>query len=335
MSRITWDAIGERLYEVGLDHGVLYLPYMDDYINGVPWNGLTSVSSEQSGRSASGLYEGGVRTGNVYTPEELGGTIKAYTYPEEFEQFFGEEEIMPGILIPHQDRALFGFSYRTLKGNDVDGSNLGYKIHLVYNAEITEASRTYSTINETLDVEPMEWKYACYPVPFDYERSVSEIVFDSTRHDPVIMQRLEEILYGTDETMARLPTFDEIQSYFFQGLYPSDITYPRTVRYKRGLWMMGRTVTANGRYSAEADDVDGYSSVLVRVRPDFTIVDALPPVGESDVFYYMYEEGVFNEYMYIDDEWVLTGEKDLPVSAYSHYVTYELTDAEIHEIVNS
>ena len=340
MSRITWDALGERLYEVGLDHGVLYLPYLGDYINGIPWNGLTAVTAEQGGRSASGLYQGSVKTGNVYSPEEFSGSIKAYTYPEEFEQFFGEEEFIPGVIIPHQERERFGFSYRTLKGNDVDGTNLGYKIHIVYNVEITDAGRSYASASESLDLEPMEWKYECFPVEIDGQKPTAEFVFDSTRYNTNFMRQLEALLYGTETTMPRLPTVDEIRSYFYEGLFPTDDIYPGTLSYRKGMWLGGRTITKNGTYIPQDDDFDAYSSVKAQIRPDFLIVEDLPPIGEDEVFYYIFdddseEEDQYIEYMFVDGEWQVTGSKQIPISSYAQFYNYELTQADIEEILNS
>lgn len=335
MSRITWDALGERLFEVGLDHGVLYFPYMDGYAGGVPWNGLTSVTEGQNGRSASGLYSGDIKTENVYSSDEFGGSIKAYTYPIEFERFFGEEEVIPGVIFTHQDREQFGFSYRTLKGDGVDGTNLGYKIHLLYNVEIVDVSRSYSSLTESMDLEPMEWKYECFPMIYPGYKPIAEVIFDSTKYSPELMTKLSNIIYGTSKTEPRLPTLEEIFSLFAEELYPSNDLYPSGLEYHGGQWMMPKPITQNGTYSPAEDDVDGYSLVTVRVRPDFTIVDDLPPVGEDEAFYYVYEEGVYNEYMFIDGEWVLTGQKDLPVSAYTHHMMYELTIAEIEQIINS
>lgn len=339
MGRITWDALGERLFEVGLDHGVLYFPFQDGYAGGIPWNGLTSVTEGQNGRSATALYEGDIKSKNVYTADEFGGSIKAYTYPQQFERFFGEDEVIPGVVLTHQDREQFGFSYRTLKGNDTNGTNFGYKIHLVYNAEIVEFSRSYSSVNESMDIEPLEWKYECFPMEYQDYGQIAEIVFDSTTCGPDMMSRLERIIYGHDDETPRLPTLEEIFSLFPQQLYPSDNIFPNGLEYRGNQWMLPLTITKNGTYVPETVDANGFYRVIARIRPDFVITDELPPVGEDEAFYYVYNEsegeGVFDEYMFLGGEWQKTGQKELPISTYSNYVRYELTVADIEEIINS
>ena len=212
MATLTWDALGERKYEIGVDHGVFYRYEGGIYTGGVAWNGLTGVDDNTGGRDASPLYSGGVKVGSEYTSEEYSGSIRCYTFPDEFEEYLGEQEIAPGIYARQQDRDLFGLCYRSKKGNDTEGTDYGYKLHLIYNMKVTDFSRSYSTVNESMDIQETEISFETFPQPVDDEEfdPMSEIVLDSTLLDSDIMQTLEEILYGTDDVEPRLPFPDEI-----------------------------------------------------------------------------------------------------------------------------
>jgi len=212
MATLTWDALGERKYEIGVDHGVFYRYEGGIYTGGVAWNGLTGVDDNTGGRDASPLYSGGVKVGSEYTSEEYSGSIKCYTFPDEFEDYLGEREIAPGIYARQQDRDQFGFCYRSRKGNDTEGTEHGYKLHLIYNMKVTDFSRSYSTVNESMDIQETEISFETFPQPVDDEDfdPMSEIVLDSTLLDSDVLQTLEEILYGTDDEEPRLPFPDEI-----------------------------------------------------------------------------------------------------------------------------
>lgn len=243
MARITWDALGERLFEIGLDRGVLYtLSPEEEYTNGVPWNGLTSVSDNNSGYEGTALYTNGTKTGAVYTNEEYGGTINCYTYPIELEEMFGEVKIANGIYARQQDRPLFGLCYRTLVGNDADGSDYGYKLHLVYNARVNEYSRSFSSLNDSASPGEISIPFETFPVDTSNMKPVSEIVIDSVTFGQARMAWLEGILYGSDDTnnLPRLPYPDEIidlysneeltesdwSGYPNDRLFPDDDLYP-------------------------------------------------------------------------------------------------------------
>lgn len=217
MSRIVWDALGERLYEVGLDRGVLYTLNSElEFSNGVPWNGLTAVDDNPGGHEAKPLYTGDVKVDAVYTYDEYGGTIKAYTYPAELEELLGEAKIVTGMYAGQQDRSLFGFCYRTLIGNGESGSEHGYKLHLVYNARVTDYSKSYSSINDSLDVRDIEIPFETFPVEFNDFYPFSEIVIDSRQFGAERIAWIENILYGSDNTIQppRLPYPDELLSLF-------------------------------------------------------------------------------------------------------------------------
>lgn len=244
MGRLTWDAIGGRNYEIGVDHGVFYPFEGGIYTGGIAWNGLTGVEDDNGGRDASPLYSGGVKVGSEYTSEEYSGSIKCYTFPDEFEEYLGERELTPGIYARQQDRDQFGFCYRSKVGNDTEGTDHGYRIHMIYNMRVTDFSRAYSTVNESMDIQETSISFETFPQEVDDEEfdPVSEIVIDSTSLDPDVLNTLEEIIYGTDDDAPRLPFPDEIIELTtpkqempedwvgFPHLlqYPMDAFYPRT-----------------------------------------------------------------------------------------------------------
>ena len=211
MSRIVWDKIGERLYETGVDRGVLY-PQDNEgtYPLGVPWNGLSSVSESPSGAEPTPIYADNMKYLNLMSVEEFGATIEAYTYPDEFEACDGSAELAPGVTIGQQERKLFGLSYRTKIGNDLEGDNLGYKLHLVYGALASPSDRTYETINDTPDAITFSWEVTTTPVPVEGYRPTASLEIDSTKVDAAKVKEIEDILYGTEEEEARLPLPDEI-----------------------------------------------------------------------------------------------------------------------------
>lgn len=212
MGRLTWDALGERKYEIGVDHGVFYPFEGGIYTGGIAWNGLTGVDDNNGGRDASPLYSGGVKVGSEYTSEEYSGSIKCYTFPDEFEEYLGEREITPGIFARQQDRGQFAFCYRSKVGNDTEGTDHGYRIHMIYNMRVTDFSRAYSTVNESMDIQETNISFETFPQEIDDDEfdPASEIVIDSTLLDPDVLNTLEEIIYGTDDADPRLPFPDEI-----------------------------------------------------------------------------------------------------------------------------
>lgn len=212
MATLTWDALGERKYEIGVGHGVFYRYEGGIYTGGIAWNGLTGVDDDPGGRDASPLYSGGVKVGSEYTSEEYSGIIKCYTFPDEFEEYLGEREIGAGIYARQQDRDLFGFCYKSRKGNDTEGVDHGYKLHIIYNMRVTDFSRSYSTVNESMEIQETEISFETFPQAVDDDEfdPISELVLDSTLLDPDVLKTLEEIIYGTEDEEPRLPFPDEI-----------------------------------------------------------------------------------------------------------------------------
>jgi hypothetical protein len=205
VTRLDWNAVGSRFYETGVDRGVLYV----DGYPGVPWNGLTSVNESPSGGDPKSFYLDGVKYLTIPSTEEFEGTITAYTYPNEFSQCNGDSQPRSGLFLTHQRRKSFGFSYRTLIGNDQSGS-YGYKIHVVYNALVSPTERSNESLKDTIDPDDFSWKFTCKPPVMDGYRPTAHIVIDSRSTDPSALSEIENILYGTDEDQSRIPTLDEI-----------------------------------------------------------------------------------------------------------------------------
>lgn len=210
MAVLTWDQVGERLFETGIDQGVLYIPDGGAYEDGVAWNGLTSVTESPTGAEANAQYADNIKYLNLISAEEFGATLEAFTYPDEFAQFDGLAVPVPGLAIGQQARGVFGLSYRSRLGNDVDGDAHGYKLHLVYGAQASPSEKAYNTVNDTPEAITFSWEISTTPVAVTDLRPTSLIVVDSTLVDPDELETLEEALYGTAGTDPRLPLPDEV-----------------------------------------------------------------------------------------------------------------------------
>lgn len=205
MSRLIWGAPGSRQYEVGVDRGVLYVAGS----NGVPWNGLTSVSEQPTGGTARPFFMDGEKYLEIPAREQFEAVVTAYTYPDEFAQCDGSANVRPGLRFAQQRRKPFGLSYRTRIGNDLT-ETAGYKIHLVYNALAAPSPRENNTLGDDVDPSDFSWSITTRPhVVTGYKRT-AHVVIDSRETNPVKLQRLEDILYGSDEEDPRLPTPDEL-----------------------------------------------------------------------------------------------------------------------------
>lgn len=214
MARLEWDKTGEHLYETGVDHGVLYFPDQTGaYKNGVAWNGLISVSESPSGAEATGQYADNIKYLNLISAEEFGATVEAYTYPEEFEACNGNKELVnnTGVYVGQQSRSVFGFCYRTMIGNDTDGQDHGYKLHLVYGCRVSPSEKAYQTINDSPEALTFSWELSTTPVNVTGKKPTALLVIDSTKIDSTKLVKIEAKLYGDEtETGAVLPTPDEI-----------------------------------------------------------------------------------------------------------------------------
>lgn len=213
MAKLTWDKQGERLYETGVQNGVLYpMQISGDYSKGVAWNGLSTVTESPSGAEASPIYADNIKYLNLMSAEEFGGTIEAYTYPDEFAACDGSIELETGVSIGQQKRQTFGLSYRTVLGNDVDGEGYGYKLHLVYGAMAAPSEKAYASINDSPDAISFSWDFTTTPVAVTGFKPSASIIIDSSKADSTKLAALEAILYGDEDTEPRLPLPDEIKS---------------------------------------------------------------------------------------------------------------------------
>lgn len=210
MSKLVWDKVGERFYETGVRNGALYVQDAKTgaYNTGVAWNGLISVSETPTGGESNPLYADDIKYLDLVSVEELGGTIEAYTYPEEFGACDGSAEIAPGVIAGQQGRLAFGLVYRTALGNDTEYDGYGYKLHLIYGAKVTPSERGYSTISDSPEAITFSWEYTTTPVevPGDGNRPTSLLTIDSTKVDEAKMKTFEDILFGAEGVEGGAPT---------------------------------------------------------------------------------------------------------------------------------
>ena len=211
MSKLVWDQSGKRLYETGVDHGVLYpIQTGGVYSKGVAWNGLTAVTESPSGADVNDIYADNMKYLGLVGAEKFGATVEAYTYPDEFAECDGSVELVKGATIGQQNRKVFGMVYRTAIGNDVDGNEHGYKLHLIYGATAAPSEKAYNTINEDPEAITFSWELSTTPVNVTGHKPTASLTIDSTKADPTKLAELEKILFGDTETEPRLPLPDEI-----------------------------------------------------------------------------------------------------------------------------
>lgn len=213
MSKLVWNEAGKRLYETGVDRGVLYVSDgRGGYQKGVVWNGLVSVNESPSGAEATPLYAGNIKYVELMSNEEFGASIEAYTYPEEFEQCDGSAELAEGVTIGQQPRKSFGLCYRTKIGNDTAGDDHGYKIHLIYGAKAAPTEKSYTTINDSPEAITFSWEVTTTPIEVAGHKPTATLTIDSTKVKPEKLEAIEKKLYGDTATEATLPTPAEILS---------------------------------------------------------------------------------------------------------------------------
>ena len=211
MSKIVWAETGERFFETGIKNGVLYpQDSTGKYPKGVAWNGLTAVTESPSGADATDLYADDDKYLTLRAKEIFGGTIEAYQSPEEFDACDGTASLAPGVTIGQQARKAFGLCYRTAVGNDVDGTDHGYKLHLVYGATASPAQKAYSTINESPEAMTLSWEFTTTPVKVTGHKPTALLTIDSRNVDPGVMAKIEKVLYGDESKEASLPSPDEV-----------------------------------------------------------------------------------------------------------------------------
>lgn len=220
MPKLSWDAVGERFYETGVEQGVLFVYDNNAYGAGVAWNGLTSVSENPSGAETTTLWADDIKYLNMISAEDYAATIEAYTRPDEFAACDGTASITDGVYVTQQPRKTFGFSYVTKIGNDTDGTNKGYKIHLVYGCTAAPSSKDYNTINDSPEAMTLSWEVSTTPIAVPGYKPTAHIIIDSTKVDSTKLGTFKDILYGTDGTSgsegttSRLPLPTEVISHF-------------------------------------------------------------------------------------------------------------------------
>lgn len=223
MAKLVWDQLSEKVYETGADRGVLYTASDKDiYGNGVAWNGLLGFDESPSGAEATKLYADNINYATMYSAEEYSGTIRAYTYPDEFEACDGSVEIAPGVVAGQQNRKSFGFSYRTLIGNDTAGTDYGYKIHIVYGCMCSPSSKTHDSVNDSPSAVEFSWEVTTTPVALEGYKPTATLEIDTTKltteDQKAKLASLEEILYGSETASARLPLPSEVITLFSKSV---------------------------------------------------------------------------------------------------------------------
>ena len=215
MSKLVWDNTGERIYETGVQNGVLYPRNAAGlYPKGVSWNGLISVTESPTGAESNKVYADNITYLNLISAEEFGATIEAYTYPDEFAACDGSGELSTGVFVGQQTRKVFGLAYKSFVGNDVAGNDFGYKLHLIYGGNASPSEKAYATINDTPEAITFSWEVTTTPVEVTDFKPTASITIDSTKVDAAKQTVLETILFGSANADARLPLPDEVAGIF-------------------------------------------------------------------------------------------------------------------------
>ncbi len=212
MSKLLWDQVGKRTYETGVDRGVLFTYDSNGYSKGVAWNGLSQISESPSGAEANKVYADNRVYGTIYSAEEFGFTLQAYTYPDEFEECDGSRELATGITIGQQTRKKFGFSYRVLQGNDTESTEYGYKIYIVYGCTAAPSSKERSTVNDSPEMLNFSWEVSTEPIDVDGMKSSAVMIIDSTKVSKEVLTKIEEKLYGSESEEPTILLPSDIKS---------------------------------------------------------------------------------------------------------------------------
>lgn len=277
MTQLKWDATGERFYEAGVDHGVLYqIDPAGEYVDGVSWNGLTAVTESPSGAEASPQYADNIKYLNLISAEQFGGTVEAFTYPVEFEQNDGSASPTPGVSVGQQSRKPFGFCYRTRVGNDLENTDYGYKLHLVYGCLAAPSEKAHATINDSPEAVTFSWEITTTPVevgtvggtPY---KPTAKMTIDSSKVDPVKLAALEEQLYGTVSTDPSMPLPADVITMMTTTL---TVAVPTEPSYNSGTDTITIPTVTGVQYTIDGEIVTGD----VVITQD-TIVKAYPATG--------------------------------------------------------
>lgn len=286
MAEITWDVVGSRTYETGVDHGVLYLPNNNGaYVTGVAWNGLTSISESPSGAEPNAQYADNIKYLNLFSAEEFSATVEAFTYPDEFAQFDGLGVPTPGVALGQQARKAFGLSYRTKLGNDLEGDDYGFKLHLVYGCQASPSEKAYGTVNDSPEAINFSWAVSTTPVAVTGYRPTSILTITSTDVDAANLADVMQILYGDTGVDPAMPLPNTIITMLGSGVTtvtPTTPTFNSSTRTITIPAVTGVVYTVNG---------DPVPSGALVITVD-TIVTAVPAAG------YVFTLGVDNDWFY-------------------------------------
>ena len=286
MTQIVWDQVGERVYETGVDHGVLYRQDVAGaYSNGYAWNGLTSFTESPSGAEATPQYADNIKYLNLVSAEEFGGTLEAFTYPDEFAECDGSASPVAGISVGQQTRKPFGLAYRTLKGNDVEGTDYGYKLHLIYGALAAPSEKAYNTVNDAPEAITFSWELTTTGVAVPGLKPSASITLDSTKVDAEALETLEQILYGTAGVDPRLPLPAEVIALFSGTVTEVTPTEPTAVGNVITIpTVTGVTYTINGEAVTGTFTMTALTGdVVVEARPNSGY--KFPEVTDDDWYF--------------------------------------------------
>lgn len=278
MTALVWDQTGQRLYETGVDHGVLYIPTAGVYDQGFAWNGLTTVTESPSGAEPTPLYADNIKYLNLLSIEEFGGTIEAYTYPDEFGQCDGTASPEEGIFIGQQPRRSFGLSYQSRVGNDELYDNYGYKLHLVYNALAAPSEKAYATINDTPEAITFSWTFTTTPVGVTGMKPTALVTIDGTKVDSAALQQLCDALYGTAGADPRLPLPDEVVA-MFGGTSTTVTPTEPGFDAASGVITIPTIVGVQYRRNDTNANVAGGATITIAASGDSLMISAVPAGG--------------------------------------------------------
>lgn len=257
MTVLKWDQAGERKYETGVEKGVLYVQNVNgSYGNGVAWNGLTGVTETPSGAEETKLFADNMKYLSLRSAEEFGGTIEAYTYPDEFMLCDGSASLADGVHIGQQARRSFGLSYKTVVGNDTALNDYGYKLHLVYGASVSPSERAYATINDSPEAITFSWEFTTTPIEIGIEgfKPTAILTIDTTEigsDKAPALSELEGLLYGTNSSEPTLPSPSQVYALF------ADVTYVYTE-------VTDPDVADIGSYYERSGDSEPYTYTLTK-----------------------------------------------------------------------
>lgn len=291
MTALAWDQTGERVYETGVDRGVLYIPDAGGaYTSGFAWNGLVTVTESPSGAEANPQYADNIKYLNLVSAEQFGATVEAFTYPDEFGQCDGTLEPVAGLAFGQQTRKTFGLAYRTRIGNDLDGVDHGYKLHLIYGATAAPSEKAYGTINDSPEAVTFSWELTTTPIPVGTVggtayRPLSSITIDSTKVTSSALNALETALYGSAGVDPRLPLPAEVYAMFAGSLtvtaLPTAPTYNSTTKVITIPTVTGVEYTIDGTVVSGTVTITTDTIVSARTLPGYVF----PPVVDNDWFF--------------------------------------------------